>query len=107
MATMSQEQPQRFREEQVDGITTILAMGHELLPDSQEDLYAIADRLADAPEPRRVVLNLVNVRSIRSASIAILITFQKKVVDAGGTLKLCRIHPDVAKAFRLTHIDKM
>jgi anti-anti-sigma factor len=104
---MSQEQAQQFRQEQIDGVTTILVLGQEIPPESKEELYGIADRLADAPEPRRVVLNLVNVRSMMSASIAILIHFQKRIADVGGTLKLCRIHPDVARAFQLTHIDQM
>jgi anti-anti-sigma factor len=107
MATMSREQAEQFRQEQIDGVTTVLVMRREILPESTQELYGIADRLADTHEPRRVVLNLVNVQSMMSVSIAILINFQKRVRDAGGTLKLCRIHPDVARAFQLTHVDQL
>src|SRR4051812_32958895 len=104
---MSQGQAPYFQQDRVDGVTTVLVMGRELPPELKEQLYEIADRLADTPEPRQVVLNLVNVPYIMSVSIAILIQFQKRIKDAGGTLKLCRINPDVAKAFKLTHVDQM
>jgi anti-anti-sigma factor len=94
-----------FRLEQTDGVLVVTALGAEISPEARDPLYAIGERLADAAEPRRMVLSLAGVKTLNSATIGVLINFQKRVRDAGGSLKICRLDPYVRNIFRLTKMD--
>src|SRR5262245_57195940 len=105
---MSQATPPNFTFEQVEGVTVVTAACPQIVADLRDEFYALAVRPADAPPgPWRVVLDLSGVRQINSAAIGILINFQKRVRDAGGTLKVCGIHPNVIDVFRLTKMDQI
>ena len=84
---MSSDSHKYVQSEDVDGIRIILVVGHQLGPETAEQLDALVDPLATPPGPRRVVLNLANVEAIQRAEIAILVRFQKRVKEAGGDRK--------------------
>ena len=65
-----------FTVEAADGVSFIIPAGPEIAPDARDPLYAAADDLADGPPPRRVVLDLHNVRSLNSATIGVLINLR-------------------------------
>ena len=104
---MTQRSEGYFRQELIDGVMTVVILDSEIIPESKEELFAIADRLSESGATKWVVLNLANVQTIRSAAIGILIHFQKRVRDAGGTLKICRVHPDILRIFELTRTDQV
>ena len=104
---MSQDSSQPYSIEQVNGVTVVKVVGNQVAPDTKDALYNVAEGLVASPQPRRVVLNLANVRILNSAAIGILINFQKKVRDAAGTLKICCIDPYVLDLFRLTKMDQV
>ena len=104
---MTQRAEGYFRQERIDGVTTIVILDSEIIPESKDQLFAIADRLSESAEPRWVVLNLATVQTSKSIAIGILINFQTRVRNAGGTLKICRVHPDILRLFELTKTDQV
>lgn len=104
---MEQEQPPCFRLRRTDGVAVLTVLGEEIPPDAKEPLYAAADELAHAPEPRQLVLNLENITRINSLTIAVLITFQRRAREAGGAVRLCARDPHVLGVFRATKLDQL
>jgi anti-anti-sigma factor len=104
---MAHDDPRQFRARQAEGATVVTAEVPLLGPESRDELYAVADRLADANMPRRVVLSLVGVRSLNSAAIGVLVNFHKRVRDAGAALKVSDLTSDVAQVFQLTKLDQV
>lgn len=104
---MSQDSTQRIRTETVDDVTVMTVLDSQITPDTRDALYAAAEALAELPPPRRVVLNLGNVRTLNSAAIGMLINFQRKVRDAAGAVKLSNIDSYVLDLFRLTKMDQV
>lgn len=104
---MPADRPSYARIEERDGATIIWIVDPKLLTDAKEEFYALADRVGRAPEPRAVVLNLARVHVFQSMMLGVLINFQKRVREAGGTLKLCELDPQVRKTFALTRLDTM
>jgi anti-sigma B factor antagonist len=104
---MSQDSPQPYQVDQVEGVTVVKVVGNQIAPDTKDALYAVAEGSTGTARPRQVVLNMANVRILNSAAIGILINFQRKVRDAGGTLEICAIDPYVLDLFRLTKMDQV
>ena len=96
-----------FTVDSAEGVTFITPTGPEIAADARDLLYGAADDLANAPPPRRVVLDLQNVKSLNSATIGVLINLQKRVRDAGGALKLCALDPFVMNVVQLTKMDQI
>lgn len=55
------------------------------------DVYALVDRDGH----RKILLDLSPVRYMSSTGFAVLVNLGKRVSEAGGTLKICNMHPDV------------
>ena len=104
---MSPAPPSNFRVETIDDVLVVTAVCHQIVAENRDELYAVAGRLAAASGPKRMVLNLENVPQIQSPAIAILINFQKRVRQAGGTLKICAVTPNVMDVFRLIKMDQV
>jgi anti-sigma B factor antagonist len=104
---MSQDPPFYSLSEHADGITTITVSDPSLLSDEKEALYGLLDRPDGAAGPGQVVLNLEGIRAFKSVMLGVLINFQKKLRELGGSLKLCGLDPHVTDMFRLIHLDEM
>jgi anti-anti-sigma factor len=104
---MSEDPSSYVRVEQADGITIVRVDDPRVLSDARDTLYDLAARLAEGAEPRGVVLDLANVHVVQSIMMGVLVTFQKKVREAGGSLKLCAVDPYVQNAFKLARLDQM
>lgn len=104
---MEPNPPPHFRIHQVDGITILTVLDAEIAPEAKGPLYAAAEELAGVPEPRHLVLNLEKLRRIDSMTIAVLITFQKKVRESGGAVRVCVADPHVLGVFRATKLDQL
>lgn len=90
-----------------DGTTILKVLDSDVLADAKEVLYSFTEGDTTVPMSSQVVLNLENVRMLKSVMLATLINFQKKIKDKGGSLKLCCVDPDVLRLMRLTHIDEL
>ncbi|HKI38621.1 MAG TPA: STAS domain-containing protein [Gemmataceae bacterium] len=64
------------------------------------------DQLTDAG-PTRIVLNCANVQSLTSLIIGKLLSLDKKVSAAGGTLALCEVRPEVREIFDVVGLLKI
>jgi len=104
---MSQDQGLYSRSVPADGITTITVSDPSLLSDEKEALYGLIRRPDGATGPGQVVLNLAGISAFKSVMLGVLINFQKKLRELGGSLKLCGLDPHVADMFRLIHLDQM
>lgn len=99
--------PQKsFHREDVEGVCTILVTRHHLEPEVSDELYTMATE-AVAGGTTQVVLNLIHVETMKSATIAILLTLQKRVRADGGRLKLCRVRPDTLRLLQIAHADSL
>lgn len=97
-----------YRIDTIEGVSVITLPGPQFTGDARDELYALIPRLGGTGTgPKRVMLNLANVRQIHSAAIAVLINFQKRVREAGGALKICQIDPHVYQVFLLTKMDQV
>jgi anti-anti-sigma factor len=104
---MEQDPAPHFDLRRTDGVAVLTVHGDEIFPEARAPLLEAADGLAGAPEPRQLVLNLENLRRIDSVTIAVLVTFQKRVREAGWSLKVCAADPHVLGVFRVTRLDGM
>jgi anti-anti-sigma factor len=104
---MSGEHSKLLLQGETEGVKTIVILPPEIPPESAQELYDVANSLAGQDGPKQVVLNFDRVNALKSAAIAILIQFQKRVRDAGGELKLCRLHPDIRRLLSLTRADEL
>jgi anti-anti-sigma factor len=102
---MTQDSPQKFRVDKTEGVLVIEALGPTLDSEDRDELYAFVGRLAREPQPRRALLSLTGIHSIRSVAIGILVNFQKRIREAGGALKVSDIDPNVHQVLCLTKMD--
>jgi len=56
---------------------------------------------------KKVLLNFSNVQFLSSAALGKLITLDKKVKKAGGTLKFSDILPDIYEVFAITKLNRL
>jgi anti-anti-sigma factor len=70
-----------------------------------ESVTRINEVLAACGDFSRVVLDLSPLRFLSSMFLAMLVVLHKRVVSAGGTLRICGVQPDAAKVFKITKLD--
>src|SRR5262245_65739849 len=56
---------------------------------------------------RKMLLDFHNVRFVSSGALGVLITLQKKMEAAGGTLVLCELAPDILEVLEATKLDRL
>ena len=64
-------------------------------------------RLVDGVSNIKLLLNFANVEHLSSAALGMLITLNKKVGEASGTLKLSDISPQIYEVFKITRLNKL
>jgi anti-sigma B factor antagonist len=94
--------------ETVSGVTVASFADHELteqyvIEEVSEQLYSLADHLGLS----QVVLNFREVKFMSSMMMAVLLKFKRKVVGAGGLVKLCCIAPNLMEIFKIMGFDKL
>ena len=77
--------------------------GPTLMQELAEDLATLLEKV----EHKNVLLDLSHVDFISSAALNRLINFQKRVRDAGGQLKLCRLSPSIESVFAATRLNQV
>lgn len=100
---------QRFEIEEVhDGVTIAKFLDKKILDEGNieiigNQLYG----LVDTDGRKKIVLDFSNVDYMSSAALPKLITLDKKVKAAKGTLRMCNVHADIVDLFRVTRLNKL
>lgn len=103
---MSLDPLSHFKTRQVDGVT-IITPAFDIVTDAIPVLRQLVEQVARGPEPRHVVLNLAELQAFRSELIAVFINLQKTIREAGGSMKVSNIRPEVRRLLDLTHVSDL
>lgn len=60
-----------------------------------------------ASDPRKVTLDLVEVNYLTSLPMSKVIRLHRQLHSGGGSLTLVNLNPQVARAFKVTRLDKV
>ena len=63
--------------------------------------------LVDEDGRQKIILDFTNVEYLSSAALGKLITMDKKVKAAKGSLRLCSIRPEIYEVFAITKLNKL
>ena len=85
----------RFRDQKILDDLNIQELGREL------------SQLVEVEGRARLLLNFSAVEFLSSAALGKLITLDKKVKAADGTLKLCHIQPEIYEVFAITRLNRL
>ncbi len=94
--------------DEVNGVTIARFTDKKILDES--NIQIIGNQLfnlVDEDHRQKIVLDFTNVEYLSSAALGKLITMDKKVKGAGGTLRLCSIRSDIKEVFKITRLDKL
>jgi anti-sigma B factor antagonist len=64
-------------------------------------------QLVEKDRRDKILLNFSSVEFLSSAALGKLITMDKKVKAAGGTLKLSNIKPEIYEVFAITKLNRL
>jgi anti-sigma B factor antagonist len=85
----------RFRDADILDQINIHEMGKEL--------YAVVENSPGL----KLVVDFEGVQYLSSSALGKLITLKRKVGESSGTMKMCRIKPEIMEVFRITQLDKI
>lgn len=57
--------------------------------------------------PRKILCNFLHVGYLHNNTLGKLIVLRKAVEAAGGSLRLCCIHPQIMEVFIITKLNKL
>jgi anti-anti-sigma factor len=91
---------------EVEGVAMVRLLPKALVAES--DIRTITDELDDLIDggQKCITLNLGNVERMSSQVIGELLQVYKRCKAKGGMLKICRVTPQVASAFRMTNVER-
>jgi len=90
----------------MEGVAMVRLLPKSLVADS--DIRTITDELDDliASGQNCITLNLGNVERMSSQVIGEVLGVYKRCKAKGGMLKICRVTPQVASVFAMTHMER-
>lgn len=99
---------QRLDIDEIGSVTVARFIDKKILDEANielvgRELFA----LVDSDRRVQIVLDFNLVEYLSSAALGKLITMHKKVLSAGGKLRLCNIHKDILEVFQLTRLDQV
>jgi anti-sigma B factor antagonist len=95
-----------FTVRQVDDIKVIsFAQGQMLSAASIDQASAGLKDLVDQSDAKQFVVDFSRISYLSSSALGMLISLQKRILQAGGDLKLCGIGPDIMEVFTITKLD--
>ena len=83
----------RFRDADILDQVNIHEMGSEM--------YGIVESSPGI----KLIVDFEGVQYLSSSALGKLITLKRKVGEVSGTLKMCRIKPEIMEVFRITKLD--
>ena len=85
----------RFRDQKILDDLNIQELGQELF------------QLVEQEHCKKLLLDFSAVEFLSSAALGKLITLDKKMKGARGTLKLCHIQPEIYEVFAITKLNRL
>ena len=58
-------------------------------------------------QPKKLVIDFSSVSFFSSQMLGLLVDIWRRMKDAGGTLLISGINPQLTRVFRITHLDKI
>ena len=102
------DQAPRLRVTRTDDVVLVELTDRKIL--DEPVIAEIADHLyklvAEAGTPKLVV-NFVHVTNMSSGALGVLITLNKRILEQGGQLRLCNIHPSIYEVFAITRLNEV
>ena len=95
-----------FTVREMEGVAMVRLLPKALVADS--DIRTITDELDDLIDSGQncITLNLGNVERMSSQVIGEVLQVYKRCKAKGGMLKICRVTPQVASVFAMTHMER-
>jgi anti-sigma B factor antagonist len=93
---------------EVGDVTVIRFRDHKIVEDINiQELAQELFQLVEKDRRDKILLNFSSVEFLSSAALGKLITMDKKVKAAGGTLKLSNIKPEIYEVFAITKLNRL
>jgi anti-sigma B factor antagonist len=93
---------------EVGDVTVIRFRDHKIVEDINiQELAQEMFQLVEKDRREKILLNFTTVEFLSSAALGKLITMDKKVKAAGGTLKLSNIKPEIYEVFAITKLNRL
>ena len=100
--------PERLIVVELDEVTVVRFVDRKIIDASEiEQLGAELLALVDIQQRKRLLLNFEGVEFLSSAALNKLITLHTRVKRAGGTVRICNLHPQIREVFAITRLDRM
>jgi anti-sigma B factor antagonist len=91
-----------FASEQVHGVTVIRLLDNRV---AVMELLELLEHAVGTGEMDRIVLNFGTIQQVSSAALGKLLKLAASAEAVRGKLRLCNLHPDLLKVFRITRLD--
>lgn len=105
---MAESATRRIDLEEVGSATIVRFVDKRILDET--NIQIIGNQLfglVDEDGRDKIILDFSNVEYLSSAALGKLITLDKKVKAAKGTLRLCGIRPEILEVFTITRLHKV
>jgi anti-sigma B factor antagonist len=100
--------PERLVVVDLDRASVVRFVDRKIIDASEiEQLGAELVALVDDQNRTQLLLNFEGVEFLSSAALNKLITLHRRVKAAGGTVRICNLHPQIGEVFKLTRLDRM
>ena len=96
-----------FQVEDLGGAVFITLQADLVTNQTRDSLYEFVDTIKDQPKPYHVIVDLSPNKSINSRMIAVLIHLQKRVKEAGATIRICGMLPQVRTLLDITRTSAL
>ncbi len=98
----------RIEISEVGAVTLVRFLDRKILdgPSIQVLGQALFD-LVEKQNRKQLLLNFAQVEFLSSAALGKLITLEKKVKSASGTIKLSNIRPEIYEVFKITRLNQV
>jgi anti-sigma B factor antagonist len=93
---------------EVGDVTVVRFRDHKIVEDINiQELAQELFQLVEKDRREKILLNFSSVEFLSSAALGKLITMDKKVKAAGGSLKLSNIKPEIYEVFAITKLNRL
>jgi anti-sigma B factor antagonist len=97
---------QHVYSEKIGNVTVIRFKVDRLIADEDVlEFESEVDRLTNDPHPQ-VLLDFRNLRQMSSSALGKLLALRRKIAEAGGDFKLCRLSNDLSEVFEITKLNQ-
>ena len=93
---------------EVGNVTLVRFLDRKILDEpSIQTLGQVLFDLVEKQNRKQLLLNFAQVEFLSSAALGKLITLEKKVKSASGTIKLSNIRPEIYEVFNITRLNQV